>query len=134
MVVAEPLFHGLRYAAGSFLRPRWRSRRARRPSARGGAGGLPGGGVMSSEIDRHVALVDEFMRGWGYASTPPDAHEFLVEQHAGLTDEQVHPAVVAWESSNERPEEDAELEEVTRERRPPAGRPLLCIARSGRRP
>ena len=59
---------------------------------------------MTGELDRHVALVDEFMRGWGYAPTPSDAHEFLVEQH-GLTAEQAHAAVVAWEASNERPEE-----------------------------
>ena len=59
---------------------------------------------MPSDIDRYVALVDEYMRGWGFAPTPSDAHEFLVEQH-GLTAEQAEAAVVAWVSLNERPEE-----------------------------
>ena len=59
---------------------------------------------MPSEIDRHVVLVDEFMRGWGFAPMPSDAHEFLVERY-GLTAEQAEAAVVAWESLNERPEE-----------------------------
>jgi hypothetical protein len=61
-------------------------------------------GVMDDELDRHVALVEEFMRGWGYAPTSSDAIEFLVEQH-GLTGQQAKDAVVAWESRNERPEE-----------------------------
>jgi hypothetical protein len=59
---------------------------------------------MPSDINRHVTLVEEFMRGWGYAPTPSDTHEFLVEQH-GLTAEQAEAAVAAWESLNERPEE-----------------------------
>ena len=60
--------------------------------------------AMSDEIDRHIAILDEFLRAWGYAPTSSDAHVFLVEQH-GLTDEEAEAAVVAWESSNERPEE-----------------------------
>jgi hypothetical protein len=57
-----------------------------------------------SELDRHVALVEEFMRGFGYSPSPSDAHEFLVEQR-GLTPAQAEDAVVAWESANERPED-----------------------------
>jgi hypothetical protein len=60
--------------------------------------------VTGDELDRHVALVDEFMRGWGYAPSPSDAEEFLVERH-GLTAQQAEKAVGAWESRNERPEE-----------------------------
>jgi hypothetical protein len=60
--------------------------------------------MTSDELDRHVALVDEFMRGWGYAPRPSDAEEFLMELH-GLTARQAEKAVVAWELRNERPEE-----------------------------
>ena len=59
---------------------------------------------MGDGLDRHVALVDEFIRGWGYAPSPSDAEEFLVEHH-GLTAQQAERAVDAWESRNERPEE-----------------------------
>ena len=44
------------------------------------------------------------MRAWGYAPTSADVREYLVEQH-GLTAAQAEAAVVAWEASNERPEE-----------------------------
>lgn len=59
---------------------------------------------MTGDSELHIALVDEFMRGFGFAPTPADAEEFLLEQH-GLTAEQAEAAVVAWESRNERPEE-----------------------------
>jgi hypothetical protein len=59
---------------------------------------------MGDELDRQVALVDEFMRGWGYAPSPSDAEEFLVEHH-GLTAQQAERAVETWEAHNERPEE-----------------------------
>lgn len=59
---------------------------------------------MSEQSERAVAIVDEFMRAWGYAPTSSDAREYLVEEH-GLTAEQAQAAVVAWEASNERPEE-----------------------------
>lgn len=59
---------------------------------------------MSDQSERAVAIVDEFMRAWGYAPTSSDAREYLVEKH-GLTAEQAEAAVVAWEASNERPEE-----------------------------
>lgn len=51
-----------------------------------------------------MEIVDEFMRGWGYAPTPSDAREYLVEKH-GLDAEQAAAAVAAWEASNERPED-----------------------------
>jgi hypothetical protein len=59
---------------------------------------------VSDQDERAIAIVDEFMRAWGYAPTSADAREYLVEKH-GLTAEQAEAAVVAWEASNERPEE-----------------------------
>jgi hypothetical protein len=59
---------------------------------------------MEPKVQRHVAMVEEFMRGWGYAPTASDAEEFLIEQH-GLTADQAEAAVIAWESANARPEE-----------------------------
>jgi hypothetical protein len=59
---------------------------------------------MASELDRHLALVEDFVRGFGYAPTSADVEEFLIERHR-LTAEQAEEAVVAWEARNERPEE-----------------------------
>ncbi len=60
--------------------------------------------VVAEDADRFVAVVDEFMRGWGYAPTSSDAEMFLVERY-GVTLETAEAAVTRWESLNERPEE-----------------------------
>lgn len=58
---------------------------------------------MTDDIDRLVAIVDEFMREWGYAPTSSDAKSVLVDRH-GATAEAAEAAVMTWESLNERPE------------------------------
>lgn len=60
--------------------------------------------VVAEDVDRLVAVVDEFMRGWGYAPISSDAEMFLVERY-GVTAETAEAAVTKWESLNERPEE-----------------------------
>jgi hypothetical protein len=59
---------------------------------------------MAYDIDRLVAIVDEFMRAWGYAPTSSDAEVFLVSR-CGVTAQTAEVAVMTWESSAERPEE-----------------------------
>ncbi len=43
--------------------------------------------------ERHVPMVEEFMRSWGYVPTPDDVRAHLLE--CGLTPQEAEEAVMA---------------------------------------
>ncbi len=49
--------------------------------------------------ERHVPMVEEFMRSWGYVPTPDDVRAHLIE--CGLTPQEAEEAVMEWESELE---------------------------------